>query len=57
MTSEATDAYNPSNTSITLNEFTANKSLRLGRVHDEKTSHLSFGNDSNRGQRTEMVKK
>ena len=54
MISEKTSAY-ASNVTAALGEFSSNKNLRLARVHDEKTSHLCFGNDSNRGDHSEKV--
>ena len=52
--SEQADAYK-SNASVAINEYSSNKNLRLLRVTDEKTSHLSLGNASNQGHISEMT--
>lgn len=52
--SEQADAYK-TDAKTALSEYSSNKNLRLLRVADEKTSHLSLGNDSNEGQISEMV--
>ncbi|KAL5272379.1 hypothetical protein ACHWQZ_G000546 [Mnemiopsis leidyi] len=54
MVSEHTEAFNNKTTSA-HNEFNLNKDLRKARVTDEKSSHLQFGNDSNRGNVSEMA--
>jgi len=54
MVSEHTDAFN-NKTASAQDEFTLNKGLRKARVSDEKSSHLKFGNDSNKGAVSEMA--